>query len=130
MEVTPEIRTSIICMIVAIIMVAITTVLADLFREKLEKKINKDILPTLIEAVCLSEVTVAFLLLLHVTSTFFGQLLVPFINGETSGVAPYIYLFLLMAAIVAEFLFILWIGRIIGEDVGEYTLYKKEHARS
>lgn len=130
MEVTPEIRTSIICMIVVIVMVAITSVLADLFRERLERTINKDILPTLVEAVCLSEVTVAFLLLLHVTSTFFGQLLVPFINGEASGIAPYIYLALLMTAIVAEFLFILWLGKIIGGDIGEYTLYKKEHARS
>lgn len=105
----------------------ITVLLADIFRNKLEKKIDEEILPTLIETVVFSEVTVSVLFLLYITSYLFGEQITPFITSMETTVGSYIGLAALMIATVIEFIVLLWLGKKIGEDIREYDLYNKEH---
>lgn len=105
----------------------ITVLLADIFRNKLEKKIDEEILPTLIETVVFSGVTVSVLFLLYITSYLFGEQITPFITSMETTVGSYIGLAALMIATVIEFIVLLWLGKKIGEDIREYDLYNKEH---
>jgi hypothetical protein len=105
----------------------ITVLLTDIFRSKLEKKIEEEVLPTLIEIVVFSEVTVSMFFLLYITSYLFGEQITSFITSMETGISSYIGLATLMIATIIEFIVLLWLGKKIGEDIREYDLYNKEH---
>lgn len=105
----------------------ITVLLTDIFRSKLEKKVEEEILPTLIEIVVFSEVTVSMFFLLYITGYLFGEQITSFITSTETTASTYIGLATLMMATVIEFIVLLWLGKKIGEDIREYDLYNKEH---